>query len=109
MTAEKTKPTLEEVRTALEDGHERIVKELTGKLAEKLVSRAKYEMLHFDLLRGSEYMLDNANDLDDVSDQLQRKYITMYNKRDMEGVAQAFLRSIRRGVEKLQEAQQKEG
>ena len=103
VSAEQPKPTLEEVRKALEDGHERIVRELTGKLAEKLVARAKYEMLHFDLLRGSDYMLDNANDLDDVSDQLQRKYITMYNKRDMEGVAQSFLRSIRRGVEKLQE------
>ncbi|MBE6095113.1 MAG: hypothetical protein E7199_06565 [Schwartzia succinivorans] len=105
--AEMPKPTLEEVRKALEEGHERIIKEMTGKLADKLVSRAKYEMLHFDLFRGSDYMLDNANDLDDVSDQLQRKYITMYNKRDMEGVVQAYLRAIHRGVERLQDAEAK--
>ena len=104
-TAEEPKPTLEEVRKTLEEGHERIVKDMTGKLAEKLLSKARYEMLHFDLLRGSDYMLDNANDLDDITDQLQRKYISQYNKRDMEGCVQAYLRSIRRGVEKLQEAE----
>lgn len=96
------KPTLAEVQQALENGHERIVKDFTGKLAEKLVSKARYETLHFDLLRGSDYLLDNANDLDDVSDQIQRKFIAQYNKRDMEGIVQAFLRTIRRGVEQLQ-------
>ena len=66
------------------------------------MSKARYETLHFDLLRGSDYLLDNANDLDDVSDQIQRKFIAQYNKRDMEGIVQAFLRTIRRGVEQLQ-------
>lgn len=105
VSAQVPKPTLEEVRSALTAGHERIIKDMTGKLADKLISRAKYEMLHFDLLRGSDYMLENANDLDDVSDQLQRKYITEYQKRDIEGVRQSYLRSVQRCVERLREAE----
>lgn len=97
------KPTLEEVRSALTAGHERIIKEMTGKLADKLVSRARFETLHFDLLRGSDYLLENPNELDDVSDQIQRKYITEYQKRDIEGVRQSYLRSIQRCVEKLRD------
>lgn len=101
VVAETPKPTLEEVRKTLEEGHERIVKEMTGKLAETLVSKARYELLDFHLLHGSDYLLDNPNELDEITNQLQRKYVAQYDKRDMEGVVQAYLRSVRRSVEKL--------
>ncbi len=104
----KLAPDLAEVRSALFTGHDRIVREMTGKLAERLLSKARYELLHFDLLRSSEYTLDNTEDLDDASEQMQRKIILQYKKRDMEGVVQSYLRSLRRGVERLQEMDAKE-
>ena len=108
IVAQKPKPSLDEVRKALTEGHMRIVKKLTGQLAKKLLSKASYEMLHFDLLRGSDYRLDNANKLDDVSDYLQTKFIAQYQKQDMEGIVQSYLRALQRCADKLAEVDEKE-
>lgn len=110
LSPQKIKPALEEVHKALSEGHMRIIQEMAGRLAKKLISKASYEMLHFDLLRGSSYMLDNANDLDDVSDRIQHKYIAKYQKQDMEGMVQSYLHALRRAADKLDElCEKKEG
>ncbi len=109
ITPQKIKPALEEVHKALSEGHTRIIHELTGRLAKKLISKASYELLHFDLLRGSDYMLENANDLDDASDRIQQKFIAEYQKRDMEGIVQSYLRALQRAADKLAELDEKEG
>ena len=109
VSAEPPTPSLKEVRRALTAGHERILQKMEGKLAEKLLSGARYEIDCFDLRRGLTFTLDNVNTLDDVSDRLQQRIIAAYKKRDMEGVAQSYLRSLRRGAERLAKAPKKAG
>ena len=107
IVAQKPRPTLEEVRKALTEGHTQTVKALTGRLSKKLLSKASYEMLHFDMLRGSDYRLVNANKLDDVSDCLQQKFIAQYQKQGMEGIVQSYLRALQRCADKLTEVNEK--
>ena len=107
VSVELPTPTLQELRRILTAGHERIRKETEGKLAKKMLSSARYEIDCFDLRRGLTFTLDNVNTLDDVSDRLQQRIIAEYQKRDIEGAVQSYLRSLRRGAERLARAKKK--
>lgn len=108
VSVEPPTPALKELRRILTAGHEHICKETEGKLAKKLLSSARYEIDCFDLRHGLTFTLDNVNTLDDVSDRLQQRIIAEYQKRDMEGAVKSYLRSLRRGAERLAKAQRKE-
>lgn len=108
VSVEPPTPALKELRRILTAGHEHICKETEGKLAKKLLSSARYEIDCFDLRHGLTFTLDNVNTLDDVSDRLQQSIVAEYQKRDMEGAVQSYLRSLRRGAEQLAKAKKKE-